>query len=143
MEPGRSIVADAGVTLYQTGGVKEVKGYRNYVTVDGGMTDNPRYALYKSAYTVLNASRAGEKADYECTVAGRCCESGDRIAENIFMARPERGDIIAVLTTGAYNYAMASNYNRVPRPAMVMIGDGKARLVVKRESFEDMMRNEL
>jgi diaminopimelate decarboxylase len=143
MEPGRSIVADAGVTLYQTGGVKEVKGYRNYVTVDGGMTDNPRYALYKSAYTVLNASRAGEKADYECTVAGRCCESGDRIAENICMAKPERGDIIAVLTTGAYNYAMASNYNRVPRPAMVMIADGKARLVVKRESYEDMMHNEL
>ena len=143
MEPGRSIVADAGVTLYQTGGVKEVKGYRNYVTVDGGMTDNPRYALYKSEYTVLNASRAGKKADYECTVAGRCCESGDRIAENICMARPERGDIIAVLTTGAYNYAMASNYNRVPRPAMVMIADGKARLVVKRESYEDMMRNEL
>ena len=143
MEPGRSIVADAGVTLYQTGGVKEVKGYRNYVTVDGGMTDNPRYALYKSEYTVLNASRAGESADYECTIAGRCCESGDRIAENICMARPERGDIIAVLTTGAYNYAMASNYNRVPRPAMVMIADGKARLVVKRESFEDMMRNEL
>ena len=143
MEPGRSIVADAGVTLYQTGGVKEVKGYRNYVTVDGGMTDNPRYALYKSEYTVLNASRAGESADYECTIAGRCCESGDRIAENICMARPERGDIIAVLTTGAYNYAMASNYNRVPRPAMVMIADGKARLVVKRESYEDMMRNEL
>ena len=143
MEPGRSIVADAGVTLYTTGGVKEVKGYRNYVTVDGGMTDNPRYALYKSEYTVLNASRAGEMADYECTVAGRCCESGDRIAENICMAKPERGDIIAVLTTGAYNYAMASNYNRVPRPAMVMIADGKASLVVKRESYEDMMRNEL
>ena len=143
MEPGRSRVADAGVTLYQTGGVKEVKGYRNYVTVDGGMTDNPRYALYKSEYTVLNASRAGEEADYECTIAGRCCESGDRIAENIFLAKPERGDIIAVLTTGAYNYAMASNYNRVPRPAMVMISDGNARLVVKRESFEDMMRNEL
>ena len=143
MEPGRSIVADAGLTLYQTGGVKEVKGYRNYVTVDGGMTDNPRYALYKSEYTLINASRAGKAADYECTVAGRCCESGDRIAENIFMAKPERGDIITVLTTGAYNYAMASNYNRVPRPAMVMISDGKARLVIKRESFEDMMRNEL
>lgn len=143
MEPGRSIVAAAGVTLYRTGGVKEVKGYRNYVTVDGGMTDNPRYALYKSEYTVLNASRAGEEADFECTIAGRCCESGDRIAEGISMARPKRGDIIAVLTTGAYNYSMASNYNRVPRPAMVMIADGKAGLVVKRESFEDMMRNEI
>lgn len=143
MEPGRSIVADAGVTLYQTGGVKEVKGYRNYVTVDGGMTDNPRYALYKSEYTVLNASRAGGAADFECTIAGRCCESGDRIAENIFMARPERGDVIAVLTTGAYNYAMASNYNRVPRPAMVMLAGDEARLVVRRESFADMMLNEL
>jgi diaminopimelate decarboxylase len=143
MEPGRSIVADAGVTLYQTGGVKEVKGYRNYITVDGGMTDNPRFALYRSAYTVLNACRAGEAADYECTVAGRCCESGDRIAENIMIAKPQRGDIIAVLTTGAYNYSMASNYNRVPRPAMVMISNGQSRLVVKRESFEDLIRNEL
>ena len=143
MEPGRSIIADAGVTLYQTGGCKEVKGYRNYVTVDGGMTDNPRYALYKSEYTVLNASRADQPADYECTIAGRCCESGDRIAEYIMIAKPERGDIIAVLTTGAYNYSMASNYNRVPRPAMVMISGGKSRLVVRRESFEDMMRNEL
>ena len=143
MEPGRSIIADAGTTLYQTGGCKEVKGYRNYVTVDGGMTDNPRYALYKSEYTVLNASRAGEPADYECTIAGRCCESGDRIAEYIKIAKPVRGDIIAVLTTGAYNYSMASNYNRVPRPAMVMISGGESRLVVRRESFEDMMRNEL
>lgn len=143
MEPGRSIVADAGLTLYKTGGVKEVNGYRNYVTVDGGMTDNPRYALYKSQYTVLNAARMNEPADYECTIAGRCCESGDRIAENISIARPERGDVIAVLTTGAYNYSMASNYNRVPRPAMVMVSEGKARLVVRRESFEDMMRNEL
>ena len=143
MEPGRSIVADAGTTLYTTGGVKEVKGYRNYVTVDGGMTDNPRYALYKSQYTVLNASRMNDPADYECTIAGRCCESGDRIAENIRIAKPERGDLIAVLTTGAYNYSMASNYNRVPRPAMVMVKDGKAELVVRRESFEDMIRNEI
>lgn len=143
MEPGRSIVADAGTTLYTTGGFKEVKGYRNYVTVDGGMTDNPRYALYKSEYTVLNASRMNESADFECTIAGRCCESGDRVAEYINIAKPERGDIIAVLTTGAYNYAMASNYNRIPKPAMVMIKDGKARLVVKRETYEDLMRNEL
>ena len=143
MEPGRSIVADAGTTLYRTGGVKEVRGYRNYVTVDGGMTDNPRYALYKSEYTVLNASRMNEAADYECTIAGRCCESGDRIAEYVSIARPERGDVIAVLTTGAYNYAMASNYNRVPRPAMVMIRDGVPRLAVRRESYADMMKNEL
>jgi diaminopimelate decarboxylase len=107
------------------------------------MTDNPRYALYKSEYTVLNASKADQPADYECTIAGRCCESGDRIAEYISIAKPERGDIIAVLTTGAYNYSMASNYNRVPRPAMIMIRDGKSRLVVRRESYEDMMRNEI
>jgi diaminopimelate decarboxylase len=107
------------------------------------MTDNPRYALYKADYTVINASRADQPADYECTVAGRCCESGDRIAEYISIAKPERGDIIAVLTTGAYNYSMASNYNRVPRPAMIMISGGTKRLVVKRETFEDMMKNEL
>lgn len=143
MEPGRSIVADAGVTLYTTGGAKEVKGYRNYITVDGGMTDNPRFALYGSKYTVMNASRADQPEEYECTVAGRCCESGDRIAENIMIAEPERGDIIAVLTTGAYNYSMASNYNRVPRPAMIMISEGKSRIVVRRESYADMLRNEL
>ena len=143
MEPGRSIVADAGVTLYRTGGIKEVKGYRNYVTVDGGMTDNPRYALYKSAYTVINASKAGEPADFECTIAGRCCESGDRIAEGIRIADPVRGDVIAVLSTGAYNYSMASNYNRIPRPAMVIIKEGSASLAVRRESFEDLIKNEL
>ena len=97
----------------------------------------------KSEYTVLNASRADAPADYECTVAGRCCESGDRIAENISIAKPERGDVIAVLTTGAYNYAMASNYNRVPKPAMIMIKEGTPRLVIKRESYADMMKNEL
>jgi len=143
MEPGRSIVADSGITLYTTGGVKEVKGYLNYITIDGGMTDNPRFALYGSKYTVLNASRMNEPAGYECTVAGRCCESGDRVAENVMIAKPERGDIIAVLSTGAYNYSMASNYNRVPRPAIVMISGGSSRLAVRRESFEDMMKNEL
>ena len=143
MEPGRSIVAGAGVTLYRTGGVKEVCGYRNYVTIDGGMTDNPRFALYGSKYTVLNASRMDQPADHECTIAGRCCESGDRIAEDVRIARPERGDIIAVLTTGAYNYSMASNYNRVPRPPIVMISGGEARLAVRRETFEDMIKNEL
>ena len=143
MEPGRSIAANAGVTLYTAGGTKEVRGYRNYVTIDGGMTDNPRFALYRSEYTVLNASRMTGSADYECTIAGRCCESGDRIAEDVKITKPERGDIIAVLTTGAYNYSMASNYNRIPRPAMIMISDGQARTVVKRESYEDLIKNEL
>ncbi len=143
MEPGRSIVADAGVTLYSAGGVKTVEGYRSYVTVDGGMTDNPRYALYKSAYTVLNATRAALPEDFICTIAGRCCESGDRIAENISIAKPVRGDIIAVLTTGAYNYSMSSNYNRIPRPALIMISNGAARLAVRRQTFEDLISCEL
>jgi diaminopimelate decarboxylase len=143
MEPGRSIVADAGTTLYTAGGIKEVEGYRNYVMVDGGMTDNPRYALYKSAYTVLNASHATREADYLCTIAGRCCESGDRIAEEISIAKPERGDTIAVLTTGAYNFAMSSNYNRVLRPALVMLEGGEARLAVRRQTIEDLLALEV
>ena len=139
MEPGRSIVAAAGATLYTCGSVKEIEGFRNYVSVDGGMTDNPRYTLYQSQYTVINASHADETADYECTLAGRCCESGDLLAEGIKIASPERGDVIAVLVTGAYNYSMASNYNRVPRPPVVMIADGKPYVAVRRESFEDLM----
>ncbi|MBR3327809.1 MAG: diaminopimelate decarboxylase [Atopobiaceae bacterium] len=139
LEPGRSIVADAGVTLYTTGGTKTVEGYRSYVTVDGGMTDNPRYALYKSAYTLVNASRAQEPADFPCTVAGRCCESGDRIAEDIRIAQPKRGDVIAVLTTGAYNFAMSSNYNRVLRPALVMIFNGAVRVAVRRQTIDDLL----
>ncbi|MBR6322030.1 MAG: diaminopimelate decarboxylase [Lachnospiraceae bacterium] len=143
MEPGRSIVADAGITLYTAGGVKNIEGYRSYVMVDGGMTDNPRYALYKSAYTVLSAARMNEKAEFECTVAGRCCESGDRIQENVLLPEPVRGDVIAVLTTGAYNYSMASNYNRIPRPALVILKDGKPRLAVRRETFEDLVQREI
>ena len=143
LEPGRSIVADSGVTLYTAGRIKTVDGYRSYVMVDGGMTDNPRYALYKSAYTVLNASQATAPTDFECTIAGRCCESGDRIAEYINIARPERGDILAVLTTGAYNFAMSMNYNRVPRPALVMLHDGKARLAVRRQTVDDLLSLEL
>lgn len=143
MEPGRSIVADAGVTLYTTGGVKEIEGYRNYVMVDGGMTDNPRYALYQSAYTIVLANRMNDTADFRCTVAGRCCETGDRLAEDILLPKANRGDIVAVLTTGAYNYSMASNYNRIPRPAIVMVKDGAARLVVRRETFQDLIEREL
>ena len=143
MEPGRSIVADAGVTLYSTGGIKEVEGYRNYVMVDGGMTDNPRYALYKSSYTVLNASHAAEEPNYVCTIAGRGCESGDRIAEEINLVKPQRGDIIAVLSTGAYNFAMSSNYNRVLRPALIMLSQGEARLAIRRQTIDDLLALEL
>ena len=142
LEPGRSLVAAAGVTLYTVGSVKEIPGFRNYVSVDGGMPDNPRYALYQSQYTALVANRATEPRDYTATIAGRCCESGDLIGEGMALQRPVRGDVLAVLTTGAYNYAMASNYNRLPRPPVVMVRDGKARLAVKRESFEDLVRND-
>ena len=142
MEPGRSIVAAAGITLYTVGSVKEIKGFKNYVSIDGGMTDNPRYALYESKYTVINADRAGEAADFVATIAGRCCESGDLIAEGAAIARPERGEHLAVLTTGAYNYSMASNYNRIPRPAVVSLEGGKDKLAVCRESFEDLILND-
>ena len=142
MEPGRSIVADAGMTLYSVGTIKEITGYKNYVSIDGGMTDNPRFALYGSKYTVLLANRMNEKADFTCDVVGRCCESGDIIQPDITMPKPVRGDIVAVTTTGAYNYSMASNYNRIPRPAVVMLSDGKDYVAVKRESFEDLVRND-
>lgn len=140
MEPGRSIVAAAGATLYTVGSVKEIPGFRNYVSVDGGMPDNPRYALYQSRYTIVNAEKADAPADYECTVAGRCCESGDLLAEGARIAKPERGTILGVLVTGAYNYSMASNYNRIPRPPVVMIENGKATVGVRRETAEDVAR---
>ena len=143
MEPGRSIVADSGITLYRVGGIKEVAGYRNYVTVNGGMTDNPRYALYQSAYTVVSADQANKEPDYLCTLTGRCCESGDRIQENIMLPKPEKGSLVAVLSTGAYNFSMSSNYNRLLRPAVVMVKKGSHRLVVRRQSFEDLVNCDL
>ena len=139
MEPGRSIVADSGITLYTVTGIKEIPGFKNYVGIDGGMTDNPRYTLYQAPYTVYNAGRMNEAADFVCAVAGRCCESGDLIQEGVALSRPVRGDILAVLTTGAYNYSMASNYNRVPRPPVVMIGKNGPYIAVRRESYEDLL----
>ncbi|MBQ0083444.1 MAG: diaminopimelate decarboxylase [Clostridiales bacterium] len=138
MEPGRSIVADAGLTLYTVGGRKEIKGFKNYVSVDGGMPDNPRFALYQSAYTVMVANKANEKPDYDCIIAGRCCESGDLLQENVTIPKADRGDVLAVLTTGAYNYAMASNYNAICKPPVLMIKDKKEFVAVRRESFEDL-----
>ncbi len=143
MEPGRSIVADAGVTLYEVGTIKKITGYKNYVSVDGGMTDNPRYALYGSKYTVLLASRPNDPKDLTADVVGRCCESGDIVQPNVELPEPKRGEILAVCTTGAYNYSMASNYNRVARPAVVMVTPEKAELVVRRETPEDLTRNDL
>lgn len=143
LEPGRSLVADAGMTLYTVGSVKSIIGYKNYVSIDGGMPDNPRYALYESPYTLYNASRMTAEADFSCSVVGRCCESGDIIQEGVTIPKPVRGEIIAVAVTGAYNYSMASNYNRIPRPAVVFLSGGKDRLAVRRESNEDMIRNEV
>ena len=145
MEPGRSIVADAGMTLYTVGTVKKIPGYKNYVSIDGGMPDNPRFALYRSSYTCLPANKMNEKCEFECSIVGRCCESGDIIQEHVMM--PEsigRYDTVAVCTTGAYNYSMASNYNKLPRPPIVMLkGGNESYVAVRRESFEDLMRNDI
>ena len=144
MEPGRSIVADAGMTLYTVGTVKKIPGYKNYVSIDGGMSDNPRFALYGSSYTCLPANKMDEASDFRCDLVGRCCESGDIIQENILMpASIGRGDIVAVCTTGAYNYTMASNYNRLRRPPIVMLKDVESYVAVRRESFEDLCRNDV
>ncbi len=139
LEPGRSIVADAGLTLYTVGTVKRIPGYKTYVSVDGGMTDNPRFALYGSPYTILPVFD-DEKAEREiCSVVGRCCESGDILQENVPMPNNiARGDLIACLTTGAYHYSMASNYNRIPRPPVVMLNNGESYVAVKRETIEDI-----
>lgn len=144
MEPGRSIVADAGMTLYTAGTVKKIPGYKNYVSVDGGMTDNPRFALYGSAYTCFAANKMNEACDFECSIVGRCCESGDIIQEHVMIPSSiGRGDIVAVCTTGAYNYSMASNYNRLGRPPVIMLKGGKNYVAVRRESFEDLCRNDV
>lgn len=144
LEPGRSIVADAGVTIYTVGSVKRITGYKNYVSIDGGMTDNPRYALYGSRYTVIAANKADAPTDMTADLVGRCCESGDIIQPDVrFPSDIGRGDTVAVLTTGAYNYSMASNYNRVARPPIVMIDGGRDRVAVRRESLDDITANDL
>ena len=143
IEPGRSVVASAGVTLYTVGGVKTIPEIRTYVSVDGGMADNPRYALYHADYTVVVANKMNEPATNRVTIAGRCCESGDLLQENTLIAPCKEGDILAVLATGAYNYSMSSHYNRLPNPAVVMVKDGISRVVVKGETFEDLIKNDI
>ncbi|MCD7730785.1 MAG: diaminopimelate decarboxylase [Oscillospiraceae bacterium] len=143
IEPGRSIAAPAGLTLYTVGGIKEIPNIRTYVSIDGGMCDNPRYALYKSEYDIEVANRAGEPKTESITLAGKCCESGDLIGENMPIQHVEVGDTVAVLATGAYNYSMSSNYNRIPKPAVVMVKDGESRIVVKRETMDDIVRNDV
>ena len=137
MEPGRSIVADAGMTLYTVGSIKRIPGYKQYAAVDGGMTDNPRYALYQSRYTVYHGSKTGPTERFD--VVGRCCESGDIIQPHVELpADTCRGDILAVCTTGAYNYSMASNYNCLPRPPIVMLTPEGSYTAVRRETFADL-----
>ena len=139
LEPGRSIVADAGMTLYTVGTVKTIPEFVKYVSVDGGMTDNIRFAMYKSPYTLFAANRMDEDHSVKCSVVGRCCESGDIIQERVPLpASVARGDNIACLGTGAYNYSMSSNYNRVPRPPVVMLKGGESRVAVRRETPEDV-----
>ncbi|MBQ6164297.1 MAG: diaminopimelate decarboxylase [Clostridia bacterium] len=140
IEPGRSIVGAECVTLYTVGGVKRIPGVRTYVSIDGGMADNPRYILYQAAYQITCANKANEPRDTYVTLAGKCCESGDLIQENAPLQRVEPGDIVAVMTTGAYNYSMASNYNRIPRPAVLMVSGGKERLIIRRETNDDLLR---
>ena len=144
MEPGRSIVADAGITLYRVGNVKRIEGYKNYVAIDGGMGDNPRYALYESEYTVVAADKADEECNFTCDLVGRFCESGDIIQPSIKLPESvKRGDLIAVLTTGAYNYSMASNYNRIPKLPVIMVNGEEDYVAVKGETLEDIIRNDM
>ena len=142
IEPGRSIAAPAGITLYTVGGVKHIPNIRTYVSIDGGMCDNPRYALYRSKYDAVVANKASEPKNTVVTIAGKCCESGDLIGEGMPLQEAVPGDIIAVLATGAYNYSMSSNYNRLRKPAVVFIKNGESRIAVKRETLDDIIRND-
>jgi diaminopimelate decarboxylase len=143
LEPGRALVARAGVTLYSVGSVKRVAAATTFVAVDGGMSDNPRFALYGARYTALLANRADEPPTQAYSVAGKHCESGDVLIERVDLPEPHRGDLLAVPSTGAYTLAMSSSYNVVPRPAAVLVVDGSARLIRKRETIDDLLALEL
>ncbi len=143
MEPGRSIVASAGITLYTVGCIKDIKDVRKYVSVDGGMADNPRYIMYESEYEAVIANNADAHKCEKVTIAGKCCESGDILIKDAMMPEIKVGDTLAVLATGAYNYSMSSNYNRIPRPAVVAVNNGGAKVVIKRETYEDVLKNDV
>ena len=143
IEPGRSIVGNAGTTLYTIGAIKEIKNVRKYVSVDGGMTDNIRPALYEAKYDMSIVDKLNEPADEKVTIAGKCCESGDILMKDIYIQKPERGDILAVFTTGAYGFSMFSNYNKNVRPAVVFVGDGKEKVVSKRQDYKDLLGLEI
>lgn len=143
LEPGRSIIGEAGVTLYTVGAIKEIPNVKKYIAIDGGMFDNPRYALYESKYTPILANRANEPCTELVTIAGKCCESGDLIAVNVPLPRANEGDIVAVFSTGAYNYSMAMNYNRNLIPPCVLVSEGKGEYIVRPQSYADLTRNDL
>ncbi len=143
MEPGRSIVASAGLTVYTVGAVKEIPNVRTYVSVDGGMGDNPRYILYESEYEAVAVQNPRGEKTLTATIAGKCCESGDILIADAELPEVNAGDLLAVLATGAYNYSMASNYNRIPRPPIVMVKDGKPYVAVKRETYEGLVSNDI
>ena len=139
IEPGRSIIGPAGVALYRVGGIKDVPGIRKFVSVDGGMGDNIRPALYQAEYEVIAANKANLEPAEKVTIAGKYCESGDLLASDIMLPKLEPGDLLAIPAAGAYCPSMASNYNMNPRPPMVLVKDGKSRLIRRRESYQDMM----
>ncbi|MDV4151490.1 diaminopimelate decarboxylase [Clostridium sp. AL.422] len=143
IEPGRSIVANAGTTLYTVGAIKEIPGFRKYLSVDGGMTDNIRPALYGAKYEALIANKALEQMDDKVTIAGKCCESGDILIQDIEIQKAESGDILAILSTGAYGFSMASGYNKITRAAVVFVRNSEARVIVERQSYEDLIKDEI
>ena len=143
IEPGRSIVGEAGISVYTIGQIKDIKGVRKYVSVDGGMTDNIRPALYQSLYTGVIANKADEEKTETVTICGKCCESGDILIRDLKVPEPEQGDIFAIFSTGAYGYSMASNYNRNCIPPVVLVKEGKSRLIVKGQDYEDLLRNDI
>lgn len=143
IEPGRSVIGNAGTTLYTVGSIKEIPGVRKYISVDGGMTDNIRPSLYRADYECAIANKMNCKEEEIVTVAGKCCESGDILISDAKLPTVDSGDILAVATTGAYGYSMASNYNKIPRPAVVMVKDGVSRVACKRQSYEDLLALEI
>lgn len=139
IEPGRWIIGDAGITLYTIGAIKEIPGIRTYVSIDGGMPDNPRPALYGSKYEAVVANKVNEPADNTVTIAGKCCETGDILIWDLNVPKIQPGDFLAVLSTGAYNYSMASNYNKALRPAVLLLNEGNTEVIVERETYEDLI----
>ncbi|MEG0684150.1 MAG: diaminopimelate decarboxylase, partial [Coprobacillus sp.] len=139
IEPGRYVVGNAGVTLYTIGSIKEIPGVRTYVSIDGGMTDNIRSPLYDAEYEGLIVNKAEEPRDTKVTIAGKICESGDIMIKDIDIAKPESGDIFAQFSTGAYHYSMSSNYNQLTKPAVVFTYQGKSKVVIRRQTFDDLV----